>query len=80
MYVIGGATIYIYIYIYIYMCSLVFQIRRPLLVRGPQAVRTLRGGEPFIILPYGGGGLHFAFLARAAPMLQTASGDDPEIK
>ncbi len=26
-----------------------------------------------------GGGLHFAFLARAARMLQTASGDDPKI-
>ena len=34
--------------------------------------------EGIPILPYGGG-LHFAFLARAARMLQTASGDDPKI-
>ena len=39
---------------------------------------TLRGGEPSIS-SLTGGYLHFAFLARAARMLQTASGDDPKI-
>ena len=70
-------------------CDAHIYIRRPLLVKGQQAVRPLRGGEPSFILPiadpgaritYAGGVLHFYFLARAAWMLQTASGDDPKIK
>ena len=54
-------------------------IRRPLLVRGQQAVRPLRGGEPSFILPKGGSYI-LLFWPVAARMLQTASGDDPKIR
>ena len=73
-----SSNCYVYIYIYIEYIIHTIIIRRPLLVRGQQAVGTLRGGEPSIS-SLTGGYLHFAFLARAARMLQTASGDDPKI-